>query len=92
MLSENPQKAVKEFKRLNETEENMDFSLSDRKKPTDEQIRRKIIKITKTEPKGIAAMPKEERNRNLAVLRRSGLSIGQLERLTGISRGIISRI
>ena len=35
-------------------------------------------------------MPREERNNALVTLRKAGLTIGELERATGISRGIIT--
>lgn len=37
-------------------------------------------------------LPKAQRNRAVGELRRSGLSIRQIERITGIGRGIISRV
>jgi len=36
--------------------------------------------------------PKEQRSRAIGILRASGLSIRQVERATGIGRGIISRV
>ncbi len=39
----------------------------------------------------ISAMPKKERNATLAELKARGLSIRQIERLTGIGRSIVSR-
>lgn len=40
----------------------------------------------------VAVMPKADRNRAIAVLKGEGITIRQIERLTGIGRGIISRI
>ena len=42
--------------------------------------------------KELAGMPKPERNAGIARLRRAGLSSRQVERLTGIGRGIVSRV
>ena len=39
----------------------------------------------------IAAMPKEERDHALATLRSAGLSIRQIERLTGIGRNVVAK-
>ena len=39
----------------------------------------------------IAALPKKERNRQIRILRDHGLTIKQIERLTGIGRNIIQR-
>ena len=91
MLSENKINALEAFKELHESDEEIDFGISDTKKPTDEQLRRKIYKLTKLHTHEISLKPKKERNEILKLLRQNGLTIGQLERLTGISRGIISR-
>ena len=92
MLSENKINALEAFKELHESDEENDFAISDTKKPTDEQLRRKIYKLTKLHTHEISLKSKKERNEILKLLRQNGLTIGQLERLTGISRGIISRV
>ena len=81
------------FVELHKETELENFQISDRKKLTDSQVKRKIIKVIKTDDvKSIAKLPKEERNKILCILRQEeNLSIGQLERVTGISRGIITR-
>jgi hypothetical protein len=43
-------------------------------------------------PLGIQDREKDERNQALARLRSEGVSIRQLSRLTGISKGVIQRI
>lgn len=91
MISDNLDEAIKEFKEFQEQKEETDFSITNSKKLTDEQLKRRIIKITQgVSPREIAVKSKMERNEILARLRREGLTIGQLERLTGISRGIIT--
>lgn len=92
MLSENRNEAIDLFKELHESAEEIDFSISNTKRLSDEQLRRKIYTLTKTPAHEIAAKPKTERNQILKLLRQNGLTTGQLERLTGISRGIISRV
>ncbi len=61
---------------------------------TEEEIRNRIISIINgKEPHTIASLTKHERNILLKKLRdQENLSIRQIERATGISRGIISRI
>ena len=92
MLAENPKDALESFVELHEMEEETDFSISNTKRLTDEQLKRKIYKIAKIEPSDIGLRSRTERNMILAKLRENGLTTGQLERLTGISRGIISRV
>lgn len=92
MLSENKNDALILFKELHEITEDIDFSISNTKKLTDEQLRRKIYKIANIQASEISSMSKSERNKILTELRQNGLTTGQLERLTGISRGIISRV
>ena len=41
-------------------------------------------------PESISQLPRTERNEVLQKLRTAGLTIGELERATGISRGIIT--
>ncbi|MBQ2897419.1 MAG: transposase [Clostridia bacterium] len=91
MLSGDRSLALALFKELHNLVEEIDFSISNTKKLSDEQLRRKIYKLTKLQGYEISTKPKSERNEVLSLLRRNGFTIGQLERLTGISRGIISR-
>ena len=91
-MSENEEQALKEFKEFHETMEDTDFSISNTKKLTDEQLKRRIIKITDgIRSEEIALKAKADRDYILALLRNEGFTIGQLERVTGISRGIITR-
>ena len=92
MLSENRNEAIALFKGLHELAEEIDFSISNTKRLSDEQLRRKIYTLTKIQAHEIAIKSKTERNQILKLLRQNGLTTGQLERLTGISRGIISRV
>ena len=45
MISENTEHAIKEFKEFHENNEETDFSISNTKRLTDEQIKRRILKI-----------------------------------------------
>ena len=92
ILSENREKAIDEFKEFHKVSEETDFSITNTKRLTDEQVKRRIIKITGgINPEEISSRVKLERDFILALLRSNGLTIGQLERTTGISRGIITR-
>lgn len=93
ILSEEESEAIKDFVELHKSEEKELFKISDGKRLTDEQIKRKIIKILNGEDiRSIALKPKGERNKILSNLReKEGFSITQIERVTGISRGIVAR-
>ena len=91
-MSEDEDQAVTEFKEFHKIMEDADFSISNTKKLTDEQLKRRMIKITGgIRPEEIALGTKANRDSILALLRNEGFTIGQLERITGISRGIITR-
>ena len=91
MLSPKKKEAIKCFEELHSVEDMIDFNITNTKKLTTAQIVRKIEKIIGTTPESIAQMTRAERNQALIKLRAAGLTIGQLERATGISRSIITR-
>ena len=64
------------------------FDVNDKTKLTDEGIRRQIIKDYGIEPKTIINLDKETRNLYLKQFKEK-YSIRQIERITGISRGVI---
>ncbi len=66
------------------------FEVNDKTKPSDTGIRRAIISQHQIEPKTIAHMPKFARDELLAQLKLN-YTIRQLERVTGISRGVIHK-
>jgi len=68
------------------------FEVSDKTNISDEEIRHKILKSTEgREPYEIGSWSKVERDIILRQLReKAGLSIRQIERATGISRGIVT--
>ena len=77
-----------EFLEFHKQDEESDFNVDGKVKLTDDEIRRRIIKKYKIEPKNICTMEKKERNAMLNKMKKE-YSIRQLERVTGISRGII---
>ena len=81
------------FEELHNEPETKNFKPTDRKTLADEQVKRKIATILKgEEPHSIGLKPKTERDGIFKCLREKHRStIGQLERVTGISRGIITR-
>ena len=67
--------------------------MSDKKRLTDEQLKRKMLEIAKIEKlSDIALQDKQNRNAILRNLRNKGFSIRDIERLTEISRGVICRV
>lgn len=90
MLSSNISEAINYFKEFHQIDEAVDFNITNTKKLTQAQINRKIEKISGMTPESISQLPRTERNEVLQKLRTAGLTIGELERATGISRGIIT--
>lgn len=80
----------KEFELFHQQEEESEFTVDDKVKLTDDEIRRRIIKKYNLEPKNICNMDKKIRNELLNKLKKE-YSIRQLERVTGISRGVIHK-
>ncbi len=93
MFNENEKIAVKYFIEFHEENVAQDFEISERTKLTDEQIRRKMKQILKTDVlTSIGTLNKTKRNEMILILKKSGFSVRVIERLTGISRGVIQRI
>ena len=66
---------------------------SDKIRLTDDQLKRKMLEIAKVEKlSDIALKNKQDRNTIIRNLRNNRLSIRDIERMTGISRGVISRV
>lgn len=80
----------KEFISFHQAMEGSIFIVDDKVKLTDDEIRRDIIKTYGIEPKEICNMERKERNEVLKQLKNK-YSIRQIERITGISRGIIHK-
>ena len=94
MLCKNEVTAQEEYIKMHEEREEMYFSIPERKRLTDEQAKEKIRIILKDKKiSELSQLSKDDRNRYIYLLRKDGdISIRQLERLTGISRGILSRV
>lgn len=94
MLSSNKRIARKSFIDFHNVAETKRFEINNNRRKTEEQVRKIIIdRLEGKEPHTIGNLPKEKRNRIIKELRqKEALSIRQIERATGISRGIISRI
>ncbi|MDD3272195.1 MAG: transposase [Syntrophomonadaceae bacterium] len=83
-----------DFEKFHQDEEKELHEVSDRISKSEEYIRRRIVTIINgRHPHEIAVLPKGERNEIIKRLRKDeGFSIRQIERATGISRGIIARV
>ena len=82
-----------EWVKVHELDGEQEYEVSGRTSPNDTQIRCKILQYTKGgEPHEIASWPKIERDTLIRQLKdEAGLSIRQIERATGISRGVIAK-
>ena len=78
-----------EFIEFHKKEEELSFAIDDKTKISDDEIRRRIIQEG-IEPKLIGEMEKSKRNEVLRELKKE-YSIRQLERVTGVSRGVIHK-
>ncbi len=83
----------KSFEEYYQQEEKELYEVSDRIGKSEDYIRRRIMTlIDGREPHEIGLLPKSERNKIIRQLRENeGFSIRQIERATGISRGIIAK-
>ena len=92
MMSKSQIDALKIFEKLHNEQEKQVFVINEGKRKSDEEVRRVVMQeINGIEPHKIGEMPRNERNIVLAKLKGKRLSIRQIERCTGISRGIISK-
>ena len=80
-----------EFEEFHQFEEENIFTVDDKIKVSDEGIRRDIIKRYGYEPSAIGSLKQSERNVIISGLRQK-YSIRQIERVTGISRGIVANV
>ena len=79
-----------EFEKFHQVEETEIFLVNDKLKISDDAIRRAIIKEQSIEPCQIGYLDKVQRNALLHKLKET-YSIRQLERVTGVSKGIIEK-
>ena len=83
---------IKEFEEFHLDTEEMEFEVSDSKKKTDESLVKKIKKEYKIDnPKHISKLDKQLRNEIIKQLKKE-YPARQLQRITGVSRGVISKI
>jgi hypothetical protein len=81
-----------EWMRLHQIIESEDFEITGKKRLSEEEVRRKILKHTVgRDPHEVASWLKNERNALLRRLKEEGLSTRQIERATGISRGVVAK-
>jgi len=92
IFSPDPEEAVKGFKGFHNTLESHEFSIADGKKKSDEGLRQEILAALEgKEISSLNGLPKRERDGVLSALRQQGFSIRQIERATGISKGVIAK-
>jgi len=92
MFSDNKDSARSEIIAFHNNLEDKDFSLSDRTAKSDEQARQEMVAFLRDlPPNAVCGLPREERNHVLASLRKQGYPIRQIERITGVSRKVISK-
>lgn len=73
--------------------ENDDNAYPEKEMTTVGDARKRIINLLNgAEPNSICGLPKDERNSLLLLMRNQGISIRQIERATGVPRGIIARV
>jgi len=91
-FSQDIDEAIKGFMTFHNTPESYEFSITDGKTKSDWELRQEILAVLDgKEIYNLNGLPKRERNSILSALRLQGYSIRQIERATGISKGIISK-
>ena len=84
--------AIKSFITFHITPENNEYTITDGKKKSDGELRRYILTILGGKDIcNLNRLQKRERDNIISALRLQGYSIRQIERVTGISRGVISK-
>ena len=94
IFSEDEKKAIELFKKFNVQENNGKcLEYEERVRIDDTEATKIIIKVARVEnTTQVQSLEKEKRNKIIEELKNRGLSIRQIERLTGVSFGIIRRI
>ncbi|HWR39566.1 MAG TPA: transposase [Patescibacteria group bacterium] len=81
-----------EWLRLHQIHTDEVFEVSGKASMNDGEIRRRIMRYTNgSEPHEIGSWEKDQRDSLLRKLKEDGLSIRQIERATGISRGVVAK-
>lgn len=93
MLAKNRQAAVERFQDFHNTFNPADFSEQERPRLTQDQFRQRIVSLLEgAEPHVLSSQPPHVRDSHIRHLRDQGFTIRQIERATGVSRGIIARV
>ncbi len=95
MFSNDTTQALKGFIEFHNDEKTQELvhSVRDTRRKPDEHIRTSLLRVFDgLEPAHVARLEKNERNRVIVFLRNQGFSIRQIERATGISKGVIERV
>jgi len=83
--------SLKDFVAFHQEIGTMNFRVTDSKKKTDDEVLMFLMKNYKIDnPKSISKFSKVDRDKILAVLKNE-FPIRQLQRITGISRGVITK-
>ncbi len=92
LFSSDRDEAVREFIEFHRLNEGFSHSLMERPRKSKADISNEIQSILNgKELDDICSLPRQERNEVLAMMKKQGLSVRQIERMTGISRGIVLR-
>ena len=93
MFSKDPGQAVELFKEFNmQGNDDKCLEYDNSVRLSDSEAREKILNITGiSNIKKIQTLPSSERNKTIKMLKENGLSIRQIERLTGVSYAVIRR-
>lgn len=85
---------IDQFVKYNrESSKDMCLELQERIRVNDGEAREIIKEISQcSNPAEFQALPRDMRNRCLAVLKKKGMTIRQIERLTGINRGLVQKV
>ena len=76
MLSADRNKSIEKFQEFHKNTEDINFTITNTKKLTDEQLKRKLLKMTGgIRAEEISAKPKVERDMILALLRKKGFTV-----------------
>jgi len=92
MLADDRGTALRELIDFHDNLETADYSLSDKPRKNDRQVREEIAAcLGGMEPNALCGLPKAARDPVLVSLKEKGFSIRQIERITGVPRNIIAR-
>jgi len=93
IFADKHEKALAEFAFYHETLETRDYSNPEKQTNNEEDVREIIIRLLGgKEPSSVCGLPRDERDSLLVLMRNQGLSIRQIERATGVSRGIVAKV